>query len=141
MATTRESPFRSPLVRGMFALLVAVFMILSAISLWDEVELSIRGISASGKVLEHHGLGGHTQGCTAEVEVSPPGSASYRTPMSDGFGDACEDGSIVRLICAQDHAGGHSCEIDSWTRWLFPSAILGIGAGLIVWRMRRASNN
>jgi hypothetical protein len=28
-----------------------------------------------------------------------------------------------------------------WMHWLFPSAILGIGAGLIFWRLRRASIN
>ena len=61
--------------------------------------------------------------------------------MFDLLGNACEDGTTVALLCMHSPAGGHDCEVDSWTRWPFPLIVLGSGALYMVRRVRRAQGN
>jgi hypothetical protein len=128
----------------MGGLLVMIFMILAAIRLWHEVAFSIKGVAASGEVLGHEqstGSGPHgSRSCTANLEVTQRGMAPFRTSMFDQLGQVCADGTSVALLCMQDRAGGHACEVDSWTRWLFPLIVLGIGTAIIiVWGLRRSA--
>jgi hypothetical protein len=142
----KSGPGKSkPSINFLFGLLVAVLMIVAAIRLWDEVEFSIKGVAASGQVLEHEQAQGSgprgSRSCTAKLEVSQSGGPPFRTSMFDMLGHACEDGTTVALLCMHSPAGGHDCEVDSWTRWTFPLIVLGSGALYMVWRLRRALGN
>ena len=102
-----SSPGRSkPSINFLVGLLVAVLMIVAAIRLWDEVEFSIKGVAASGKVLEHEqaqGSGPHgSRSCSAKLEVSQPGGRLSGPRCSTCWGMRVRTGPPCRNTAPAD---------------------------------------
>lgn len=121
-------------LRRWLVLLVAVmFLALAVKEVWDEMQMSLQGVHATGKVINHHNQP-RNMSVTASVEVTVPGDAPWHTVVFDRFGaQQWDDGSSVELLCIPQSA----CVVDSWKdRWLFPMAILPIAAILIFLQVR-----
>jgi hypothetical protein len=119
----------------LIALLVALaFVALAAVQLWGEAIYSLRGVRASGKVVEFHATSARSRSVEADVDVVLPGATPFRWQVEDTFGlQAWEEGGTVPLVCAHVHADHWSCVLDSWAdRFLFPSVLLVAGVALLV---------
>lgn len=145
--TLEQPPSRGParLLRSAWIpLLVAgVFIALATINLWGEAIYSLRGVHASGKVVEFHATGARSRSIAALVDVVVPGTAPFRWEVEDTFAaQAWKEGGTVPLLCAHVHADHLSCVLDSWTdRFLLPSIVLAVGVAalwMVVRRLRAA---
>jgi hypothetical protein len=146
-ATVEQLPSRGParLLRSAWIprLVAGVLIALATINLWGEAIYSLRGVHASGKVVEFHPTGARSRSIAALVDVVVPGTAPFRWEVEDTFGaQAWEEGGTVPLLCAHVHADHLSCVLDSWTdRFLFPSIVLAVGVAalwMVVRRLRAA---
>jgi hypothetical protein len=136
-----DSP-KSRLSSWMILLVAGVFIALSAINLWAQMLYSLNGVPASGKVIEAHAAASRSATIDARVEVAMPGVAPFRWDVEDTFGTQhWEPGGTVPLLCTHIHADHISCVVDSLLdRYLFPSAMLVIGAGVMFWTLKRRSS-
>jgi hypothetical protein len=125
----------------MILLVAGVFIALSAVNLWGELLYSLKGVPASGKVIDAHAAQARSATIEARVEVALPGVAPFRWDVEDTFGTQhWEPGGTVPLLCAHIHADHISCVVDSWLdRFLFASIVLAIGVAVVVWTLKRRS--
>jgi hypothetical protein len=135
-----DTPQRRPFSFWMILLVAAVFIALSAVNLYGGLLYSLRGVHASGKVVEAHAAASRSATIEARVEVVLPGAAPFRWNVEDTFGTQdWEPGSTVPLLCTRIHADHISCVVDSWPdRFLFSSIILALGVGVAWWTLKRA---
>ncbi len=110
-----------------------LFVVLSAISLWGAAIYSLRGVPATGQVVEFHQSQARSRSINAHVVVHLPGVALFSWDVDDTFGmQNWEVGGSVPLLCAHVHADHISCVVDSgWDRFLLPSIMLMIGAAVV----------
>jgi hypothetical protein len=110
-----------------------VFVALAAIGLWGQAIYSLRGVPASGKVVEFHATSARSYSVEAQVDVVVAGSAPFRREIDDTFRvQHWEEGTTVPLLCAHVHADHWSCVLDSWVdRFLFPSTALVCGLAVL----------
>jgi hypothetical protein len=115
-----------------------MFVVLSAISLWGAVIYSLRGVPASGQVIEFHKSQARSLSIDAQVVVHLPGVAPFPWDVDDALGmRQWEVGGSVPLLCAHVRADHISCVVDSWwDRFLPASIMLAIGAAVLVWQLR-----
>lgn len=120
-------------------LVVATIVILAAINLWAELQYSLRGAPATGKIIAFHNAQSRSRSVQAEVEVALSGAAPFHWTVDDTFGTQnWQVGGPVPLLCTHIHVDHVSCVVDSWLdRFLFPLFVLTAAAGLLVWRLRR----
>jgi hypothetical protein len=99
---------------------------------WGELSLSLRGVRASGHVVDWL-LSPH-QGNTAEVEIATRSGPPVRVhlvgvpthyPWAEGL--------AVDVVCPEIRAGAVGCEIDDWHRLLVPVGFLGAGLAFLAW--------
>jgi hypothetical protein len=124
----------------MSLLVAGVFAALAAINLWGEIHYSLQGIPTLGKVIEFHYTRARSNSIVAQVEVVIPGAPPFRWEVDDAFGTQnWEPEGTVPLLCTHIHADHLSCVLDSWLdRFLFPSIMLSISAGLVWWTLKRS---
>lgn len=133
-----DSP-RPRLASWMVLLVAGILIALGGIDLWGGLLYSLNGVRASGKVIEAHAAQARSASIEARVEVVLPGVAPFRWDVEDTFGTRnWEPGSTVPLLCTHIHANHISCVVDSLLdRYLFPSAMFVIGAGVMFWTLKR----
>lgn len=123
-----------------FMLLLGLFATaLFGLGLWNSLQYTFAGQSATGKVLEFHATRSRSASIVGQVEVTLPGRAPFRAEVDDAIG--AQDwtvGGNVSLRCAEIHSGYLSCSADMgpW-RLLFPVIFVGIGATIVVWSVKR----
>ena len=127
------------LSQWMAPLVASIFIVLAVIVLWGEIYYSLFGVTASGEVIAFHAARARSMSIDAEVEVVLPEAVPFRWEVNDAFGTQhWEQGGQVPLLCARIHADHMSCVVDSLLdRYLFPLIALAIGAGVVLWTLRR----
>jgi hypothetical protein len=123
-----------------FVLVVGLtFAVPGAISLWTALDVSLRGVPTTAKVIEHHGEGGgRGASIAAKVEVTSADMKALRTEVHDDLGLAeWVDGGTMNLMCTKLVSGHPYCELDSWLdRWVLPMGFFVIGAAAVWWWWR-----
>ena len=115
----------------------AIFAVLGAIGLWGAFDVSLNGVPATGKIVEHHTASARSMTVYAQVDVALPGGRALRTEVEDTFGRASwVDGETVSLVCAKLRSGAPHCEFDSALDGsLLPLVFSVIGLGAMWWSL------
>ncbi len=110
-----------------------------SLGLWNALQITFAGRSATGKVLEFHKTGSHSASVVGQVEVTMPGHAPFRAEVDDALGSQeWSVGGDVSLRCAEIHSGYLTCSADigPW-RLPFPIILVGIALAMVVWSANR----
>ena len=111
--------------------------VLGAIGLWGALVVTLHGVPAAARVIEHHAHAGSSRmaSTAAQVEVSVPGGRTFRTEVDDALGiGPWIDGGTVNVVCTKLATDDPRCELDSMLdRWSMPLALVGVGLGAIWW--------
>jgi hypothetical protein len=134
MKTSHGRPFVwAIIVLGILATAVG------ALSVWVAGKVAF-GQPATGKVVEFHRTGSSSRNVSivGEVEVTLPGSPTFRDEVDDAMGSLdWSVGGNVPLRCTHFYADHWSCSADSGlSRFLFPLLILVAGLGMGWWSAR-----
>ena len=129
---------RSHLFLRAIVLLGGLTISMASVGLWGALQYSLRGVPASGRVIEFHASGAHSASIVAQVEVTLSGAPPFRSEVNDAtHSQEWEVGGTVPLLCTHIWADHVSCVVDSKSdRYLTPLIVLTVGAGMIVWGVK-----
>jgi hypothetical protein len=137
-STTTAQPGR--LFCWLILLLGGVVIVMAVAGLWNGLQYFLYGVPASGRVIEFHHPMAHNMGVVAQVDVTLPGTASFRETIQDNLStEGWEVGvTTLPLRCVRDQAGYFNCIFDSGLdRFLFPLIVLAVGAGMVWWSVKK----
>ena len=123
----------------LIVLLGGLTISVGSVSLWGALQYSLRGVPASGRVVEFHASGPHSASIVAQVDVTLSDAAPFRWEVDDAtHSQEWVVGGTVPLLCTHIWADHVSCVVDSWSeRYLTALIVLAIGAGMLVWAVKR----
>src|SRR5215469_16668345 len=76
------------LVFWLVLVLAATVAVAGAVGLWNAVDVTLRGIPTTARVIEHEHRASRSASIYAQVEITGPGGRAFRTEVFDQFGVA-----------------------------------------------------
>jgi hypothetical protein len=137
-ASSRPSP--SPLFRWLILLLGAPVIAVGLASLWIGLQYTLRGVPATGRVIEFHHPMPHNLDVIAQVDVTLAGVRPFRTEIESNLvtDDWVAGETTIALRCVHGDSGRIVCTVDSALgRFAFPLVALAVGSGMVWWGVTR----